>query len=367
MLSTLVLASSLLGYVSASSSITWLKPSHSAIVKLDTPGYPLWLMDKAHAPILQSQSEDFYWEQNKSSALLVNLTMSPDFKTLLLNHEAILPMANGNTPPLLHAYQVPAEVTEARIRNIADYGLLNRQWEDLTMATRFLALDYDRLVWADPEAGPYSNHEPTLRFRILGLGAHSRSDALDSEQQTVLLVTLTEVNGRSSDDPDRSYRIARVELKNVEDGYAHAYAPSVEPRQDECTLRSWKCPDKGLYWTSGKPAYRFMWRSHFDNHGRIGSLRHAIFKKVHVLARFWEDAGPAMTMSFGILIGPILMVMLSLAMYRRFAKERSDRIRLSDAAFDDGIFGEEGFGEKYVDAPPLPPRPVNKDAGLVDL
>jgi hypothetical protein len=128
MFSTIVFVSSLLAHVSASSSplTTWLESQRSAIVKLPTPGYPLWLMDKANAPILQSQSADFYWEQDKPSAVLLNLTMSHDNKTLLLNHQAILPMANGLTPPKIEAYQVPAETTEKQIRGLASQGLFNR-------------------------------------------------------------------------------------------------------------------------------------------------------------------------------------------------------------------------------------------------
>jgi hypothetical protein len=373
MFPTLILASSLLAHASAySPSTTWLESQRSAIIKLPTPGYPLWLMDKANAPVMQSQSADFYWEQDKPSAVLLNLTMSHDNKTLFINHQAILPMANGLTPPMIEAYQVPAETTEQQIKGLVAQGLFNGQWEGLTLSFRYLALDYDRLVWADPEGGPYMNHVPTLKFRILGLGAHQRSDVLDAEQQMVLHVTLSDQNHRMSDAPERSYRITKIAFESPQN--SQSYAPALESKPDECTLKSWKCEDEGLYGNGG-PSYRFIWRARFDKYGRIGSLRHAVFRKMDVLKEFWEDAGPAMMMSFGILIGPVLLVAMGMLVYKRCVKQRWEQIRTSDT-FDDRLLGEEDFGEKYADVedeedvdevpPPLPPRPARKE-DLIDL
>jgi hypothetical protein len=372
MFSTLILASSFLAHASAfSPSTTWIQSQRSAIIKLPTPGYPLWLMDKANAPMMQSQSADFYWEQDKPSAVLLNLTMSHDNKTLLINHQAILPMTNGLTPPMIEAYQVPAETTEAQIKGLVAQGLFNRQWEGLTLSFRYLALDYDRLVWADPEGGPFMNHVPTLKFRILGLGAHQRSDVLDAEQQTIMHVTLTDQNHRMSDAAERSYRITEIDFKSLQVSYP--YAPALESEPDKCTLMSWKCEDTGLY--QNGPSYRFIWRARFDKFGRIGSLRHAVFRKMHVLKEFWEDAGPAMMMSFGILMGLALLVMVGMLVYKRIVKQRWEQIRMTDA-LDDRLLGEEDFGEKYADVedeedvdevpPPLPPRPA-KTEDLIDL
>ena len=129
----LFLAFSVLGQARASSqglsdsSITWLEFQRSAVVKLETPGYPLWLMDKANAPILYEQAENFYWETDAPSAILLNLTISTDRKTLLLNHKPVLPFADYNVPPLLEAYQVPADYSQSQIKGLISYGLLNRQ------------------------------------------------------------------------------------------------------------------------------------------------------------------------------------------------------------------------------------------------
>lgn len=373
MISAIFFALCLLGQATASFPLgqaTVLFPDglQTLIVKLDTPGYPLWVMDKAHAPIMHSESADYYWETQRPSAVLLNFTVSHDNKTLLLNHKAILPLENDNVPPSIEAYQVPAYTTTPQVEQLMAEGLLNRQWEGLTLGYRYLALDYDRLVWADPEAGPYQNHEPTLQFRIMGIGAHGRSDELVPQWQNVVHVRLRDQNHGSSDAPDRSYLITDLGYQNIGDSYK--FAPSRELEQAECTLWSWKCADRGLYQNTGKPAYRFIWRSRFDQYGRIGSLRHAVFRKMDVFKGIWKDAGGAMMMSFGILMVPSLLILAVIMAYVR--KQRRGQIRRSDA-FDDRLLGEEGLGEKYVDVeedeedvpPPLPPRPAKE--GLIDL
>ncbi|KAF2785946.1 hypothetical protein K505DRAFT_330688, partial [Melanomma pulvis-pyrius CBS 109.77] len=338
MISAIVLASCLLGQAMASfplgrASTSFPGGLQTLIIKLDTHGYPLWVMDKAHAPILHSESADYYWETQRPSAVLLNFTMSHDNKTLLLNHKAILPLENDNVPPSIEAYQVPADITTPQTEQLVAEGLLNRKWEGLTLGYRYLALDYDRLVWADPEAGPYQNHEPTLQFRIMGIGAHSRSDELAPQWQNVVQVRLRDQNHGSSDAPDRSYVITDLGYENMGDSYK--FAPSRELEQAECTLWSWKCADRGLYQDTGKPAYRFIWRSRFDQYGRIGSLRHAVFRKMDVLKRIWEDAGSTMMMSFSIVMLPSLLVWAVIAYMR---KQRRGLIRTSDA-FDDRLLG----------------------------
>ncbi|KAF2468758.1 uncharacterized protein BDR25DRAFT_304746 [Lindgomyces ingoldianus] len=376
----LFFALGLFEYTSASSSsspsfsnaVTWIQYGQSAVVKLDTPGYPLWLMDKANAPILHEQAGDSYWPQDKPSAVLLNLTMSLDNKTLLLNHNPILPLSDPNVPPLIEAYQVPADMTTTQIRGLVSNGLLNRQWEGLTLGWRYLALDYDRLVWADPETGPYQNHVPILRFRIMGIGAHSRNDVLDVEKQQVVHVTLQDWKHGSSDAKDRSYGITKIELVDVEESYA--YVPAMEPEQEECSLRSWRCADKGLY-QEGPPWYRFIWRERFDWYGRVGSLRHAVVRKVDVMRKFVADAGPAMVFAFVILFGAAILVMSMVGTIGSLCNRREKTIR--ELAEDDRFLGEEADEERYLDdeeekevvPSPLPPRSGQdkEEAVLIDL
>ncbi|KAF2734528.1 hypothetical protein EJ04DRAFT_512494 [Polyplosphaeria fusca] len=357
--------------ISSGDFVTWLHFQRNAIVKLDTPGYPLWLMDKANAPIMYEDAENFYYEMDEPSAILLNVSMSQDSKTLLINDQPVLPFANYDVPPRIGAFQVPAEYTSKHVISLKEQGLFDGYWQYLTLSLRYLALDYDRLVWADPFTGPYQNHEPTLNFRIMGLGAHSRSDVLDATKQKVLTVTLSDSKHGSSDAWDRSYGITKIEIKEPEKAYV--YAPATEPSQEACTTKSWKCPDKGLYSDDSPPPYRFIWRSRFDEYGRIGSRRHALFRKIDVLRKFFKDAGPSMLLSFCILFGLSMLGMATYYMVKKCRQGREKEVR--DLAHDDSLLGEFD-GEKYFDEedsedeegvpPPLPPRPQQVGV-LIDL
>ncbi|KAF2106243.1 hypothetical protein BDV96DRAFT_591421 [Lophiotrema nucula] len=372
----LFLAFSVLAQASAPSwgSVTWLRSQESAIVKLDTPGYPLWVMDKANAPMLYKDAEKFYFETDAPSAVLLNLTMSHDNKTLLINNKPVLPFTDYNVPPTIEAYQIPAEYTRSQVKGIIDMGLTKDwYWHDLTTAWRYLSLDYDLLVRADPYTGPYMSHYPVLRFRIMGLGAHSRSDVLDESKQQVLRVTLKDNNAGSSDDPKRSYSIMRIELVDFKNAY-DSWTPKTEPEGNEkCSTSSWLCPDKGLYADASPPPYRFIWRSRFDEQGRIGSGRHALYHKIAVLGDIFTDAAPSMLLSFGILMSISVVILAIVGGVKIWKKRKENKIR--DLADDDRLLGEEG--EKYFDEddededdvpPPLPPRPSPKTEGvLIDL
>lgn len=329
-------------------SVTWLEPQRSAIVALDTPGYPFWLMDKANAPALYRNAEGSYWETHRASAVLLNLSMTADNTTLLVNGKAILPFEDYNIPPTITAYQAPANITERKVRSLAEMGLLRGDWEQLTLSYRSLELDYDRLVWADPARGPWQHHVPTLRFRIMGIGAHSRNDVLDTRRQKVLHVTLTEWS-------HGAYAITNVEIKSLDESYGYVHpGPTTAPKKcpdmgygpSTCSLRSWRCPDEGLYEADAPPYYRFIWRNRFDEFGRIGSLRHAVVRKLSVLREVWEDAGPAMLLSFGILLGLACLAMAGAAAWRRVGGRRERRVR--DLAEDDSLLGDY-VAEKYAD------------------
>ncbi|KAF1999913.1 hypothetical protein P154DRAFT_576552 [Amniculicola lignicola CBS 123094] len=352
--------------------ITWLESQRSAIVKLDTPGYPLWIMDKARAPILYKDAEPFYVEAKLPSALLLNLTISPDKKTLFLNHQAILPLADSNVPPMIEAYQVPANISKDHLAQITEAGLLNRKWEGLTLGFRYLALDYDRLVWSDPASKSYINNVPVLKLRVLGLGAHSRSDVLKMEKQMVLHVTLTDTKHGKSDAPDLAYAITDIRLKSWEDTYD--YVGAVEGKERLCTKSSWRCEDVGLY-SGGAPWYRYIWRERFDQFGRVGSGRHAWARKIHVLSKIWEDAGASMVMSWLILMGAVLFVWIIVVVVKKVRGSRERTIR--GLAEEDRLLGEDdgSFEEDFLDdekdageiPPPLPPRPAQKEEVLIDL
>lgn len=279
--SAVLVASLLSAYAAAESDVIWLKPQQMALVKLETPGYPLWVMDreKPKAPVIHQHNDEYFSYADEPSAVLLNLSMSPNNHTLYINGHAILPLDDSNRPPQITAYQVHAETSPKVLRTYASSGLFKGLlgWDELQHRD-FLELDYDRLVEADHETGPYYSHKPVLRFRIMGIGAYTTNEVLNVGQQNVLHVTLNDTNGKISRDPKRSYAITNIEIKSVSDSYGGEHKGPREDVERECTIRSWACPDTGLY-TPMAPYYRFIWRSKFDQFGRIGSTRHAVVKR----------------------------------------------------------------------------------------
>ncbi|PSN66459.1 hypothetical protein BS50DRAFT_589192 [Corynespora cassiicola Philippines] len=320
----------------ATSSITWLHPQRSAIIKLDTPTYPFWQLDKVNAPSLLRSAAPYYEESPTTpSAILLNLTLALDSRSLFLNNEQLLPLKDANVPPQLKAYQVPASIPERKVRNIVEAGVLDRErgWEDLTLAWRLLDLDYDRLVSLD---GGGHHGSATLRFRVLGIGAHQRSDVLDAEKQKVVHV---KVEG------GREYRVTDVQVREVGESYEGGLA--VE-RQTGCSLWSWRCGDQGVR-GCGAGYYRFVWRERFDGFGRVGSLRHAVMKKGAALKEFWEDAGASMVFAWAVLtsiaVGLVLVVKGWQAWREQRVKRREELVRR--VAEVEGLLGEDDDGEGF--------------------
>jgi hypothetical protein len=342
-------------------------------------------MDKANAPVLHKNAGDFYWATEQPSALLFNITLSHDNKTLLLNHQPVVPVPNPNVPPRIQAYQVPADLTAAQLQAIISYGVLDREWEGMTLGWRFLDLDYGRDIICDPQnsAWAYNNIFPILHFRVMGIGAHARSDILDPWKQPVIHVRLQDTNpeGAVSTSPLLSYVINNISLKDFNSTYSWQPEDVVtEQTLDTCSWHSWRCRDPHMM-QHGEPYYRFIWRSRFDSYGRIGSLRHALVEKKHALARVFGDAGPAMCLSFGILFSLAMVLLAAVKAVRYYSDRRVQYIRL--LAEDDSMLGqragdeESEFGEKlYVDEkedetpPPLPQRPgveTAKQEVLIDM
>jgi hypothetical protein len=370
---------------SQASPITWQESGRSAVVKLDTPGYPLWIMDKANAPVLHENAGDFYWATEQPSALLFNITLSHDNKTLWINHQQVVPVPNPNVPPRIQAYQVPANLTTSQLQAILSYGVLDREWEGMTLGWRYLDLDYERYITCDPQNSmwAYNNIFPILSFRVMGIGAHARSDILDPWKQPVIRVRLHDTNpeGAVATSPLLSYLIDSIKLETLNSTYY--FNPEEVARKqalDTCSWHSWRCRDP-LMIESSEPYYRFIWRSRFDSYGRIGSLRHALVEKKNALARVFGDAGPAMCYSFGILFSLAMVVLAVVKAVKYYGNRRVQYIRL--LAEDDSILGqraideESEYGEKpYTEKkegetpPPLPQRPAPETANqelLIDV
>ncbi|KAF1974779.1 hypothetical protein BU23DRAFT_553030 [Bimuria novae-zelandiae CBS 107.79] len=290
-----------LGLIAADSSVTWLTPQRAAVVKLLTPGYPL-------------KEEGSDPDVVYPAAVVLKFELSADNKTLLLEDTPFLPLQNYYIPPRLWATQVPAGMHVDGIRAIAEDNNDKR-----VIRKGRLELDYDRLVEGDPTGGPpYYNHQPTLRFRIMGLGAEGEDKSLDATEQEIIQVTMRDQNEEGwSNEAARSYLITSVDVLPAEEVYSKLsteLGDHMGPEADqekECTKTNWKCPDEGVY-EAGSPyrtPYRFIWRRRFDQYGRIGSLRHDFVQQWDLSKqKVYEDPLNSALVALGVLLATILAI-----------------------------------------------------------
>lgn len=288
------------GLAAAASQVTWLQPQRSAVVKLSTHGYP---SNAAGAP----------------HALLLKFELSPDNKTLLLDGTPFLPLQNYYIPPPLSAYHVPDDTTRDAIIAIAEGNDDGRRH----VRGQKLDLDYDRLVEGDPTGGPpYYNHQPTLRFRVMGLGSDGADYVLDPQRQDIIQVSMRDQNeGGWSNEAARSYIIDKIELQSADKVYADLSTSLGDhmgfeaDQEKDCTRKNWKCPDEGVY-EAGSPyrtPYRFIWRKRFDQHGRIGSLRHDFVEQWSISKqKVRDDPRNSALVALGILLATILAIVSGL-------------------------------------------------------
>ena len=289
------------GLITAESSVTWLTPQRSVVVKLSTPGYPL---------SEEGSDPDVVYP----AAVVLKFQLSADNKTLLLEDTPFLPLQNYYIPPRLWAQQVPAGMSEYGVRAIAEDS------EDKRVIRKGkLELDYDRLVEGDPTGGPpFYNHQPLLRFRIMGLGAEGVDKTLDVKEQEIVQVQLKDQNeGGWSNEAARSYLITAVDVLPAEEVYATLstelgdHMGSEADQEKECTRRSWKCPDEGVYEPTSpyRTPYRFIWRRRFDQYGRIGSLRHDFVQQWDISKqKAYDDPLNSALIALGILLATALAI-----------------------------------------------------------
>ncbi|KAJ4350282.1 uncharacterized protein N0V89_008903 [Didymosphaeria variabile] len=303
MLTPLLLAFAVLtqsSFTAATSSVTWLQPQRSAIVKLSTPGYPSKEGAGQHAIILKFE-------------------LSADNKTLLLDGTPFLPLQNYYIPPRISAYHVPDDIKKDAIIAIAESRTAGKE----SIRGQRLELDYDRLVEGDPTGGPpYYNHKPTLRFRLMGLGSDGADTLLDPQKQDIVQVSMRDQNeGGWSNDAASSYTIDDIELLPAEKVYAElstSLGDHMGPEADqekECTRKNWKCPDEGVY-EAGSPyrtPYRFIWRKRYDQYGRIGSLRHAFVEQWEISKqKVYNDPRNSALVALGVLLATVLAIVSGL-------------------------------------------------------
>lgn len=245
------------------------KDGKDAIVKLELPGLPI---------NLPAVSGDL----KHSSAVILEFNFTEDGKHVMLNGELLgLQAPNPSVPALVTAKQVPLDYHINDIHATPQHS----RWAHGEF--RSLGIDYE--IFSRNRDDPsirYYNYKPELVINIIGCSSpdpesYASDFLLDSLEQQVVKITFEDVEGsRQSDDPKRVYRIEDITLheRSIESGYRHAPTkPEYEkfqgyrvPRPDDrsCSRWSWRCADIG-----DPPWYRYIWRQHFDEYGRIGSMR----------------------------------------------------------------------------------------------
>lgn len=239
----------------------------SVLVKIDTPGYPLWTWN----------GDAFEKRYDLESAVIIEFKLDRNNRTLLVNDAPYLslPLADTTAPAMISAVQIPS-------------SLSNQHTLDDPEATRVLIsylathrcktvhLSYDRYIKNRDDPGiVYYNPVFTARIDILGLSTDEDGLVLtDSPAQAYTQIEMANVDGGSSHDLKTVYRLKWIHVLNRDGPWR--YPGLVEP--DFCRWTSWRCADFG-----DAPWWRDIWRHRFDENGRIGSGRHAwvVFKKKH--------------------------------------------------------------------------------------
>ena len=346
MFPTSVLAhASALSYSGSAPLTSWHNGNQTAIVKLDTPGYPLWVQTYNAA-----FKRYYFQDKDRDASILLNLTMSHNHKTLLINGQPIVPFPDANVPSKIEALQVPANMYEQGYRTDLNEWLFMLDKNDWS-SWRFVELDYDIIVWSDPLAGPWGNNVPRLRFRVMGMGAQGKNERLRLEEQKVLHVELTDMNHGQSDDPKAWFEITEVKLMDEEESYSWPPTSTKELNEHECTTKSWRCPDEesafyGLN-PGGAPYYRWIWRSRFDEYGRRGSWRHDVMQKIGEIRHLSPDFYWKWIFICIIAISSVAMAFLFCAFF--WLKWRDYRAeRRVDSDWDDGLLGEKS-GDEFAE------------------
>ena len=233
----------------------------SAMAKLEIPGLPL--------------SESLK-DAEKSSALLLNFSVSDNGKHLLLNNELLaLLVPDPSRPSLIRAEKV----------------FLEWDIEEIPMPANEKAVDLDYELWSGNRDDPgitYYNYYPKFNLNLLGAGVtdfeSQRQNVdqttthylLDSPNQKIIEIVLHDIESRPSNSRNLSYRIESVKLLDRAKDYR-------APRPDDrpCSRWSWRCAD-----IADPPWYRYVWHSNFDEYGRLGCMRRNVlmrWKSISVL------------------------------------------------------------------------------------
>ncbi|KAL3418550.1 hypothetical protein PVAG01_10266 [Phlyctema vagabunda] len=279
--------------------IQWLSLESSVLVRLATPNIPLYDWHEADASLVAT---------DEPSAVLLNVSLSSDHTTLLLQGQPFLPIRDPSIPPLLEAYQIRAN--GPAVPRGREHGLLP------------LRLDYERQVNPrDDKSILYENYRPMILVDILGAGT-----------QQVLKIMLKDSNSFPTQNPPKhSFKITRVWLEDR----ANAGASSVY-KSRPCSIWSYRCAD-----LRDAPWYVYISSQDFDEYGRSGSLRHLLMIPWNNLC---ASIGPTRLLGFALIlvcikIWPVLYGLVGFL--RRLVTSRLD----PDGDTQDWLADEEEEGD----------------------
>jgi hypothetical protein len=261
--------------------ILWDSHRQSALIKLSTPGYPLYTIDRQHA-----QKGLKFRKSYEPSALILNFTTSQESNTLLLQYENILPLPNPSVPPLLRAYQVPDNLARNKLETfVKDGAFASRMGYSDALDWALVGISYGRVVTSQPFAkenlrpfdesldriNTVTEDEETASRVMLDIDVvaattlkitpdfQTEETLLDVPSQKTIRLHLTRVGA--------GLQIEYLTLLSRGEGYVSPSPPTL----DSCTLSSWRCCD-----LPNRLCYRYVWFNEFDEHGRKNSLRHAV-------------------------------------------------------------------------------------------
>lgn len=241
----------------ASNAILLLNEGREALVKLELPGLA-WRADKTNG-------------NRPSSCALLDFVITGNGKHLSLGGQKLaLTVPNPSIPRSPHVGQVDCDY---------DLSLIDQKIPLCEQMSRYInnetemGLDYaiDARNRDDPNIR-YYNYHPQIYFDIIG----AKSLLLDMPSQKTLEIKLYDKSKTTSTDPRREFRIEKILFHDRPEEY---HAP--RPYDKACSLWSYRCAD-----IADPPWYKYVWRSEFDEYGRIGSLRRVLLMRWRAMMWF---------------------------------------------------------------------------------
>ncbi|KAK8178239.1 hypothetical protein BC567DRAFT_225121 [Phyllosticta citribraziliensis] len=280
----------------------------SQTLKLDTPGYSSGLAGE--------------------SAFVLNFTMSRDNRTLLFNDRPIFPFPCPDSPTTFDACSVPTNFSIGDLKDVEAGSCVGAAG-----GSRH-ELDFARVVSPEDEENAAKwTTAPKILVDILGASPRGSNETtlLGSATQKIVQVSLDHATTLPT-----TFKISDVQLLDRPADYS-LQTPEQLPI---CTSRSWRCAETEHY-----PYYRFFWRQNFDQHGRIGSMRHNVMKNFGELGlHIWERAGIYMAVSGGVLAVAAVMSSIALLYRRGRAIQQGYRQFFDTRWMEDWMHAEEGQG-----------------------